>query len=176
MHGSVSAPSCCSFTHRVAFEEVSGHRVLIKSGPENRGRSTWGTSHGACIEFPREAGLILRGAGKAGNPFQTTQGNQLCCREQERSRSSDPRLPHSNCILPYCPPASLCPCRAALFAPKFFQKHGMDLTVLHIPLAHSVFCPSQVSQMIPSAPKSRDHIMQFLGVPWIPCSFGTLDV
>ena len=25
----VSAPSCCAFTHRVAFEEVSGHRVLI---------------------------------------------------------------------------------------------------------------------------------------------------
>ena len=27
----VSAPSCCDFIHRVAFEEVSGHRVLIKS-------------------------------------------------------------------------------------------------------------------------------------------------
>ena len=26
------------------------------------------------IEFPRETGLILRCAGKAGNPFQTTQG------------------------------------------------------------------------------------------------------
>ena len=26
MHGGVSAPSCCAFTHRVAFEEVSGHR------------------------------------------------------------------------------------------------------------------------------------------------------
>ena len=25
-------------------------------------------------EFPRETGLILRCAGKAGNPFQTTQG------------------------------------------------------------------------------------------------------
>ena len=61
-----------SFTHRVAFEEVSGHRVLLNCGPGNQGRSTWGTSHGACLEFPREAGLILRGAGKAGNPFQTT--------------------------------------------------------------------------------------------------------
>ena len=27
----VSAPSYCDFIHRVAFEEVSGHRVLIKS-------------------------------------------------------------------------------------------------------------------------------------------------
>ena len=30
--------------------------------------------HGARLEFPREAGLILRCAGKAGNPFQNTQG------------------------------------------------------------------------------------------------------
>ena len=27
MHGGVSAPSCCAFTHRVAFEEVSGHQA-----------------------------------------------------------------------------------------------------------------------------------------------------
>ena len=32
---------------------------------------------------PRETGLILRCAGKAGNPFQTTQGNCLSCRDQE---------------------------------------------------------------------------------------------
>ena len=93
MHGSVSAPSCCSFTHRVAFEEVSGYRVLLNCGPGNQGRSTWGTSHGACLEFPREAGLILRGVVQAGNPFQTTQGNQLSCREQERSRCSEEVVP-----------------------------------------------------------------------------------
>ena len=75
------------------LREVSGHRVLLNCGPGNQGRSTWGTSHGACLEFPREAGLILRGAGKAGNPFQTTQGNQLSCREQERSRSSEEVVP-----------------------------------------------------------------------------------
>ena len=28
------------------------------------------------LEFPRETGLILRCAGKAGNPFQTTQGRR----------------------------------------------------------------------------------------------------
>ena len=28
------------------------------------------------LEFPRETGLTLRGAGKAGNPFQTTQGSK----------------------------------------------------------------------------------------------------
>ena len=93
MHGGVSAPSCCAFTHRVAFEEVSGHRVLIKSGPENRGRSARGTSHVASLEFPPETGLILRCAMKAGKPFQTTQGNRLSCRDQEGRRGSDEVVP-----------------------------------------------------------------------------------
>ena len=30
MHGGVSAPSCCAFTHRVALEEVSGHRQRMR--------------------------------------------------------------------------------------------------------------------------------------------------
>ena len=71
----VSAPSCCAFTHRAAFEEVSGHQVLLQSGPGDRGRSACGTTHGARLGFPPETGLVLRCAGKAGNPFQTTQGN-----------------------------------------------------------------------------------------------------
>src|SRR5574339_509682 len=33
--------------HRVEFEEVSGHRVLIKRGPGNRGPSECGTTHEA---------------------------------------------------------------------------------------------------------------------------------
>ena len=47
MHGGVSAPSCCAFIHRVAFEEVSGHRVLLKCGPGNRGLSACCTTHEA---------------------------------------------------------------------------------------------------------------------------------
>ena len=89
MHGGVSEPSSGTFTHRVAFEEVSGHRVLIQSGLGNRGRSACGTTHGARLEFPREAGLILRCAGKARNPFQTTQGNRHSYRDQEGRRGSD---------------------------------------------------------------------------------------
>ena len=89
MHGSVSAPSCCPFTHRVAFEEVSVQRVLLKSGPGNRGRSACGTTTVAHLEFPCADGLILRCAGKAGNPFQTTQGNRHSCRHQEGRRGSD---------------------------------------------------------------------------------------
>ena len=65
LHGGVSAPSSGTFTHRVAFEEGSGPRVLLKSGSGNRGRSACGTTHVARLEFPRETGLILRCAGKA---------------------------------------------------------------------------------------------------------------
>ena len=76
MHGGCCAPSCCAFTHRVAFEEESRTRVLLKSGPRNRGRSACGTTHVARLECPRETGLHLRCAGKAGNPFQIKQGNR----------------------------------------------------------------------------------------------------
>ena len=93
MHRGVSAPSCCAFTHRVAFEEVSGHRILLKRGPGNQGRSAGHTTHVAGLEFPREAGLILRCAGKARNLFQTTQGNLLSCRDQEGRRVSDEVVP-----------------------------------------------------------------------------------
>ena len=47
MHGGVSAPSCCAFIHRVAFKEVSGHRVLLKCGPGNWGLSACCTTHEA---------------------------------------------------------------------------------------------------------------------------------
>ena len=86
MHGGGSAPSCCAFSHRVAFEEGSGPPVLLKSGPGTRGRSACVTTHVAGLEFPREDGLILRCAGKAGNPFQTRQGIRLSCRVPEVRR------------------------------------------------------------------------------------------
>ena len=109
MHGGVSAPSCCAFTHKVAFAEVSGPRVLLKSGPGNRGRLACGTTHVARVEFPREAGLILRCAGKAGNPFQTTQGNHLSCRDQEGRRDSEEAVPGPS-VFPSGEPA----CRGTL--------------------------------------------------------------
>ena len=93
MHGGVSAPSFCAFPHRVAFKEVSGHRVHFKSGLGNRGHSACGTTHVAHLEFPRETGLLLRCAGKAGNPFQTRQGNRLSCRYQEGRRGSEEAVP-----------------------------------------------------------------------------------
>ena len=89
MHRDVSAPSCCALIHRFSFKDVSGHRDLFKIGPGNRGLSACGTTHVASLEFPRETSLILRCAGKIGNPFQTKQGNRLSFRDQEGRVSSD---------------------------------------------------------------------------------------
>ena len=40
----------------------------VKSGQGNRGLSACGTTHGASLKFPSEAGFILTCAGKAGDP------------------------------------------------------------------------------------------------------------
>ena len=42
-----SMPLRVDFIHRVEFGEVSGHRVLIKRGPGNRGPTECGTTHEA---------------------------------------------------------------------------------------------------------------------------------
>ena len=67
--------------------------LTLVSGPGNRGRSACGPTHVARLEFPPETGLILKCAGKAGNPFQTTQGNRLSCRDQEGRRGSEEAVP-----------------------------------------------------------------------------------
>ena len=89
MHEGVIAPLCCAFIHRVAFEEVSGHRVLIKSGLGNRGLSACGTTRELRLEFPGETGLILKCPVKVGNPLQTKQGKRPSYRKQEGRRGSD---------------------------------------------------------------------------------------
>ena len=49
---------------------------------------------------PRErskiSGFLTVRAGKAGNPFQTTQGNRLSCRDQEGRRGSEEAVPECN--------------------------------------------------------------------------------
>ena len=92
---------------------MSGHRFLIQSGLGNRGRSACGTTHGARLEFPREAGLILRCAGKAGNPFQNRQGNRLSCRDEEGRRGSDEGVPGP----------SVFPSREPGVSGKFWRSH-----------------------------------------------------
>ena len=71
MHGGVSDPSFCAFIHRVAFEEVSGHRVLLRVGPEIGVFRHVTPPTRLRLEFPRETGLILKCTGNVGKPFQT---------------------------------------------------------------------------------------------------------
>src|SRR5574337_1235526 len=47
-----SLPIRVDFIHRVEFGEVSGHRVLIKRGPGNRGPSQCGSTHEATSGMP----------------------------------------------------------------------------------------------------------------------------
>ena len=130
MHGGVSAPSCCAFTHRVALEEVSGHRVLLRSAPGNQCRSACGATHVARLEFPLETGLILRCPRRAGNPFQTMQGNRLSCRDREVRRCSDEVVPG-----PFVFPSRNPACRGTLGVARrvsgtvshFRAEHGTSL-------------------------------------------------
>jgi hypothetical protein len=64
-------------------------RVFRKVAPPTRLR----------LEFPRETGLILRCDGKVGNTFQTKQGNEPSCRDQEGSRGSDEVVPGTTVFL-----------------------------------------------------------------------------
>ena len=51
------------------------------------------------LEFFHETGLILRWAGKVGNPLQTEQGSRPSFRDQERRRGSDEVMP-GNSVFP----------------------------------------------------------------------------
>src|SRR5574341_723305 len=90
-----SLPLRVDFIHRVEFGEVSGHRVLIKRGPGNRGASQCGSTHEARLECRRETGLILRCDRKVGNSFQTKQGSRPSCRDQEGRRGSEEVVPEN---------------------------------------------------------------------------------
>ena len=59
---------------RTGESGVSVPRVLFKSGQGNWGLSACGTTHGASLKFPSEAGFILRCAGKAGDPSRQRRG------------------------------------------------------------------------------------------------------
>ena len=54
-----------------------------------------------CLEFPRETGLILRCAGKVGNPLQTKQGNRPTGRDQKGRRVSD-EVVSGTSVVPSC--------------------------------------------------------------------------
>ena len=98
MHRGVSAPSCCAFIHRVAFKEVSGHRVLFKSVPENWGLSACGTTHEATsrISSGDRPHPEVRREGR--EPLQTKQGNRHTGRDQKGRRGSDEVVPGTSVV------------------------------------------------------------------------------
>ena len=61
----------------------------MKSGPGNRGRSGFGTTHVGCLEFPHETGLILKCAAKVMKLFQTKQRNRPSFGDQVGRSGSD---------------------------------------------------------------------------------------
>ena len=90
-----SLPLRVGFIHRVEFGEVSGHRVLTKRGPGNRGASQCGTPTRPRLECRREPGLIPRCDRKVGNRFQTKQGSRPSCGDQEGRRGSEEVVPEN---------------------------------------------------------------------------------
>ena len=81
----------------------SSRMSLLKSGPGNRGRSACGPTHVAPLEFPRETGLTLRGAGTAflsrcphqaaaGPGEATSTSPSFGCAQEERLTQLSPPL------------------------------------------------------------------------------------
>ena len=85
----------CQCPFMLCLQPQVCHRSGVRASGSSQERivKSWslgcGTTNVAGLEFPREASLIRRCTGKAGYPFQTTQGNRLSCRDQEGRRGSD---------------------------------------------------------------------------------------
>ena len=73
-------PLRVDFIHRVEFEEVSGHRVLIKTGPGNRGPSECGTTHEATsgMSSGDRPHPEVRPQGRKPFPEKTEESTLLC--------------------------------------------------------------------------------------------------
>ena len=73
------------------------------------------------LEFPRETGLILRCAGKVGNPFETKQWNRPSYRDHERRKASDEVVPGT----------SVSPLVRSVYRGTFGVASRVPSTVLH---------------------------------------------
>ena len=73
------------------------------------------------LEFPRETGLILRCAGKVGNPFETKQWNRPSYCDQERRKASDEVVPET----------SVSPLVRSVYRGTFGVASRVPSTVLH---------------------------------------------
>src|SRR5574337_403833 len=62
-------PLRVEFIHRVDFGKVSGHRVLIKRGPGNRGPTECGTSHQATSGMRSEERRVGKECSSRWSPY-----------------------------------------------------------------------------------------------------------
>ena len=95
MPGGGSAPSCCAFTHRVAFEEGSGPRVLeaLHSRAGKTYRVSWGES-GQCRHEKAGAtdSLMVEGCRERSQGARRTLTPPLGHREWVRGETEPRRL------------------------------------------------------------------------------------
>ena len=89
MRGGVSAPLCCAFIHKVPSKRCPSFGFFSRADREFRVFLNVAAPTRLRLEIPRETGLILRCAGKIGNPLQMKQGIRPSCRDQEGRRGSD---------------------------------------------------------------------------------------
>ena len=99
MHGGVSAPFVVPSPTGLPSKGCPGIGFLSRADREIGVFWHVATPTRLHLEFPRETGLILRRAGKSGNPFQTKQGNRPSFRDQEERKGSDEVVPGAS-VLP----------------------------------------------------------------------------
>ena len=73
MHDGDSAPSCCAFTHWVAFEEVSGPHLGLCPGLNVPLKGRQG-SQGGVPDSPGESGLASRARQGCRSPLESRRG------------------------------------------------------------------------------------------------------
>ena len=83
------------FCHpRASSAKTRGFHTKLTEGPETiPGPLSKRKRRLDSLEAAQGAPRDPRRAGKAGNPFQTTQGNRLSCRDQEGRRGSEEAVP-----------------------------------------------------------------------------------
>ena len=73
----------------VPFESVQGYQALSRVDGEISAFGIVARPTRVPVEFQCETGLLLRGNGNVGIPFQTKPGNRPSSRDEEGQRGSD---------------------------------------------------------------------------------------
>ena len=84
--GYLLEPTVCPKGSQASWGVWIEDSAFLSRPCRKRRPSSRGPTHVARLEFPRETGLILRCAGKAGNPFQTTMQEKKALSSRGRGR------------------------------------------------------------------------------------------